>query len=361
MKIFSIFLYLLIGFSSYSQDITGIWRGYFIQQTFDYRQGIFVDDKYKYEVQINNMPNNALQGVTYSYQNTFFYGKASLQGIYNIKTKNIILREVKMLELKTLGSPQEACLMTCYLDYSFSKSKNKKILSGKYSSVKDKNGQDCGGGIVYLEKVSESEFQKEDFVIKNENQFKNNSINKIEDVSIDSIKYKNIIKPGAEKYLTHLSKSSKKIGNRKLYQGDSLKNKNDLFFEKDSIFPVPEVLQKRENVLSSTFNIDSPDILVEFFDNGQIDGDTISVYHNNRLLIDRQRLGYTPISLQIHIDEKNPIYEFITVAENLGAVAPNTALVVITSGSKHYEINITSDESRNAKIQLKYQKPPLKN
>jgi hypothetical protein len=123
--------------------------------------------------------------------------------------------------------------------------------------------------------------------------------------------------------------------------------------------PVPNVLQKRENVLAAkTFIVDSEDVTIEFYDNGQIDGDTISVYHNNIRIVNSQRLTYSPITMQLHIEPENPIYEFIVVAENLGTVPPNTALVVISSGSKHYEINIASDEQRNAKIVLQYQKPP---
>lgn len=365
----------------FSQDLTGIWRGYFIQKNFDIRSGNYIEDKYKYEIQINKLPSNSIHGVTYSYKTTFFYGKASLQGLYTKKTKNLIIREVKMLELKVFGH-SDACLMTSYLDYAKSKDGKNETLAGTYSSINDRNGTDCGNGIVFLEKVTNSDFEKEDFILKKDQRYKpreeaksaeGSTANKpsygINDeggpdrLSKDSIlKGKIYFKPGAEKYIVKAIKGGKKSANKtRTSQTDSFKTQSS--FDKlenlaDTSVEVPEVLQKRENILSSSFVVDGQDVQVEFLDNGQIDGDTISVYHNNKLVVNKQRLGYNPIILNIHIDEKTPVYEFIAVAENLGAVPPNTALVVITSGSKHYEVNITSDETKNAKILLQYQKPP---
>jgi hypothetical protein len=47
-------------------------------------------------------------------------------------------------------------------------------------------------------------------------------------------------------------------------------------------------------------------------------------------------------------------YELITVAENLGEIAPNTGLLVIKSGNKMIEIPIMSNFKRNAKIIISY-------
>ena len=57
-----------------AQNLTGIWKGHFYMQSFGYV------DRYKFEVQIEQLPNNALNGVTYSYKTTVFYGKADLKG-----------------------------------------------------------------------------------------------------------------------------------------------------------------------------------------------------------------------------------------------------------------------------------------
>ena len=99
---------------------------------------------------------------------------------------------------------------------------------------------------------------------------------------------------------------------------------------------------------------------IDYYDNGEIDNDTITVYHNNLLAINHGRLSNAPITLHIELDEAHPLHEIITVADNLGDVPPNTALMVITTpGRKRFEIFITSDEKTNAKIILEYKPKEL--
>ncbi|MFY7900891.1 MAG: hypothetical protein ACOVNY_11955, partial [Chitinophagaceae bacterium] len=46
----------------FSQSLTGIWRGYFLQKDFDVYSGKFREYRYKYEVQINNLNKNGIEG-----------------------------------------------------------------------------------------------------------------------------------------------------------------------------------------------------------------------------------------------------------------------------------------------------------
>ena len=68
----------------------------------------------------------------------------------------------------------------------------------------------------------------------------------------------------------------------------------------------------------------------------------------------RDRLSTNPIILTLKFDEINTFYELITVADNLGDIPPNTALMVINYGRKREEIFLTSDEKRNAKVIVEY-------
>ena len=157
---FTLFSLLLLSTSLQAQKITGIWRGYFSAAN-----GIFRDDideeMYKYEVQIDQQSNNSVKGVTYSYKSTVFYGKSTMQGIYTASNKNLILKELKLVELK-IGSNSEPCLMTCYLDYL--KIGKLEVLQGTFISTNSKNKKDCGSGKVYLERVLKSDFKLEDFL-----------------------------------------------------------------------------------------------------------------------------------------------------------------------------------------------------
>ncbi|MDE3143802.1 MAG: hypothetical protein KGL19_06590 [Bacteroidota bacterium] len=382
-------LVLLFSFSSfsYAQKLTGIWRGYFMQQDrFNPSTGKFDEERYKYEVQINQLKDNNLEGVTYSYKSIVFYGKASLHGRFTPSTKNVLLKETKMLDLK-ISDHSVACLMTCYLDYS--KSGKLETLSGTYTSQNQDDKTDCGSGTIYLEKVKTSDFEKEPFLLKNSpkknqtNSVKKDSvINKKTDQHLIPKKStvippkknnvakapvvkksdnKNNItkKPGLQKDSTHPEKiisSFTDTGRRK--ENTISKNISPLV----KAFPIPRVLKERANSLIKTLEIDEKDVQIDYYDNGEIDNDTITVYHNNELVVDKGRLSYSPITIHIHLDETNPIHEIITVADNLGDVPPNTALMVITTpGRKRYEIFITSDEKTNAKVILEYKpKKPVK-
>jgi len=117
---------------------------------------------------------------------------------------------------------------------------------------------------------------------------------------------------------------------------------------------LPRVLRERKNELVNTFKVDAQDVRIDYYDNGEIDNDSITVYDNNALAIDRKRLSYSPITIYLHLDETHPLHEIITVADNLGDVPPNTALMVITYGKKRHEVTITSDEKKNAKVIIEY-------
>jgi len=102
--------------------------------------------------------------------------------------------------------------------------------------------------------------------------------------------------------------------------------------------PLPEVIKDRANPLIKTIATNSPDIQIQLFDNGEIDGDTITVYHNNEVIAYKKRLSDKPITIHIQADAENTLHEFVMVANNLGTIPPNTALMVITTGGKRYEL-----------------------
>ena len=115
-----------------------------------------------------------------------------------------------------------------------------------------------------------------------------------------------------------------------------------------------KALTSRTNVLLGAYHITSPDILIELFDNGEIDGDRVSVYHNNALIVSNQTLGIKPITLSIHADTANREHEFVLVAENLGSIPPNSALMRITAGKQSYKLSVNTDMKTNARIVFYY-------
>jgi len=115
-----------------------------------------------------------------------------------------------------------------------------------------------------------------------------------------------------------------------------------------------KALTSRTSILLETYHITSPDILIELFDNGEIDGDRVSVYHNNQIIVSNQTLGIKAITVKVHADAANREHEFVMVAENLGSIPPNSALMRITAGKQSYKLAVKTDMKTNARIVFYY-------
>lgn len=113
---------------------------------------------------------------------------------------------------------------------------------------------------------------------------------------------------------------------------------------------VPKVLIERSNQIAKKVQMEAGEILIELYDNGEVDGDTVTVFDNNNLLTANAGLSTKPIRLTIKIDKDHPHHEIVMVANNLGSIPPNTSMMVITSKNVRHEIFISSSEERNAKV-----------
>ncbi len=122
---------------------------------------------------------------------------------------------------------------------------------------------------------------------------------------------------------------------------------------------LPPSLTKRKAELVKEIKVDTGTIKIEFFDNGQIDGDTVSVYVNNMPVVSYQMLKTQPIRINVRVDQRRTMQEVIMVGENLGSIPPNTALMIITAGTKRYQLYLTSDEQKNAMVRFVYEKPSI--
>src|SRR5215204_5995226 len=92
VRLQSFILFAMLAYlPSFSQDLSGIWRGYFITDD---------GDQYKYEVQLDQSKKAGLSGVTYSYLDTRFYGKATFTGNYTKGSNAALVQEIKTVELK---------------------------------------------------------------------------------------------------------------------------------------------------------------------------------------------------------------------------------------------------------------------
>ena len=123
--------------------------------------------------------------------------------------------------------------------------------------------------------------------------------------------------------------------------------------------PIKELIQsfeKRTTIISKEIEIESDSVRISFYDNGDIDGDSISVFLNKVPVITKQEITAQALNIYIKLDSKRDINEVSMFAENLGKFPPNTALMVINDGEKRHEIYLSSSLTQNASVRLKRKK-----
>jgi len=89
---------------------------------------------------------------------------------------------------------------------------------------------------------------------------------------------------------------------------------------------------------------------VDLYDDGEIDGDIVSVYYNGKNILSNKKLTEKPISLNLTADPNRTENELLIYAENEGSIPPNTALMIVTEGNTRTEVRITSDAKKNGVV-----------
>ena len=102
--------------------------------------------------------------------------------------------------------------------------------------------------------------------------------------------------------------------------------------------------------------VDTGQLKLDFYDNAEIDGDSITVKVNKQVVLSHQRLTAKPVTTYVTVDLANPFVEVEMIAENLGSIPPNTALLIVTAGKKQYELFLTSSLGKSAMVRFVYEK-----
>ena len=112
---------------------------------------------------------------------------------------------------------------------------------------------------------------------------------------------------------------------------------------------VPNTIANRKVNVQQTIEITNPEFQVDIYDNGDIDGDSITVYFNGQMVVGKQKLSEKPITIKLKANP-NRSNELVMYANNLGSIPPNTALMKVTAGGKVYEIRLESDTDKSGAI-----------
>ena len=109
--------------------------------------------------------------------------------------------------------------------------------------------------------------------------------------------------------------------------------------------------RKTEVLRNVFFTADS--LVLSLYDNGTVDGDTVSVVLNGEVIIAKKGLSENAIKTTIHINpQSGDSLQLVMYAENLGSIPPNTGVLVIQDGVTRNEIRFAGDLKTSSAIVL---------
>ena len=107
---------------------------------------------------------------------------------------------------------------------------------------------------------------------------------------------------------------------------------------------------ERKMAESQVLTFKSDSLVIKLYDNGEIDGDTVSVLLNGEVLLAKQGLKASAIKKTIYIQPGQDELNLVLYAENLGKYPPNTGLLVVDDGDATYQIRFSADFQQNAAV-----------
>lgn len=343
MKRFLPFLLVLFfALNSYGQNISGQWRGFFDDNG---NISLYNEQSTEYVLELN-ISGNKVSGYSYTYfEGRKYFVICSLSGTYNNANKSIMVTETARLKGNT--PPMQDCLQTHILSYK--KINGKEELVGSW---KPAPGYDCGVGSTTLSR------KKIDAVVSTYkkpqsrslfSQPKPTQLKKISPTEKASVPIaKNSVKPKLPNPVITAPTEKAKVDEKETPKTSSTSSKAKEVPE----IAVNEDFEKRDNYILKTIEIDNETFKIELYDNGEVDGDSVSLFYNKKLILLHKRLSTKPITLDLSIDDEKKVNELIMYADNLGEIPPNTALMIVTDGDNRYEVRITSDLQKSGTIRF---------
>ena len=130
------------------------------------------------------------------------------------------------------------------------------------------------------------------------------------------------------------------------------KGKNEPYNQK-IIGPAAEVALRKTEVIR-TIDFKSDSLTLVLYDNGIVDGDTVSVVLNDEVVIPKQGLTEHAYRKVIQIPPGvGDTLQLVIYAENLGSIPPNSGLLIIEDGSDRHEVAFEGDLKKSSAVKLR--------
>lgn len=108
--------------------------------------------------------------------------------------------------------------------------------------------------------------------------------------------------------------------------------------------------EQRQNTLIKTIEVTSDSLSVSFYDNAEVDGDSVTIVYNNEIIVQHLFLTSQPKTFKLAVNKTALSNELVMYAENLGSIPPNTALMIVYDGNTRHELNISSTKNSNGMV-----------
>ncbi|HYO22756.1 MAG TPA: hypothetical protein VER36_10145 [Flavisolibacter sp.] len=334
-QLFLVFAFLFFVSFTQAQMVTGIWHGKINGQ--------------KTEVKIIKS-GDSITGTSYYYTSASNYRRYTIKGYFHEKTNEVVWWDDRLIEEKAGGmfnAPGKVPLLS-RADFNCPGG-GVMLLDG---SSNEKN-EEIKEGTVHLEKTYKGPlFTDEwDWVIDNFTVGTNDPYI-IDSISTIAFNPDRQPAPRAEPPIV----MNKRPG--MVYIPPVAEKREDPKPEavKLSPPPPPSIEQKfvvRKKKIFTTIPVAGDSISLSFYDNAIIDGDSISLFLDGRMIFTHIKLSDKPYTVTFSVNDLREESELTMVAENLGAIPPNTSYMVANVGERRFTANLSSTEDSSAVIRLK--------
>lgn len=385
-RIIPIFIFSCISITLSAQDFTGQWKGEFIDKSTSFSGWGGDRCEYVLELECNG---NRVSGYSYTYFSDAgkrYYTICKLSGTIDKANKSVEVRETERTKTNV-----PVTIRNCFQIHKlvYSQKPEEQSLEGSWVPVPNQQG-DCGFGTTLLTRrilqknptLAGNTTNKPKPVIKPKTTTpspapvaKTVPKKTIPPVVKTTPKSAPVVKAQPKKTAPPVVKKENKAVPPPVAKTEPAKKGNTEMKEViTNNLPTPDpvvkkepeqkrvsddLYKKRNSELIKTIEVDSTSFNVALYDNGEIDGDSISLFFNGKLLLSHKRLTDKPLNLKLDFDPEKSVNELVMYAENLGAIAPNTALMVVNDGVNRYEVRISSDLQKSGTIRFIH-KPKLK-
>ncbi len=331
--------------SLHAQMITGVWNGKINRQ--------------KVEVKIIQ-EGDSLAGTSYYYESTNNYRRYSIKGYFDKESNSAIWWDDQLIDERSSGfslnDPGKNALLSS-ADFNCP-GDGTMMLDGK-ASLKDQGNKPRGE--VHLDKTDTKVFEDEwDFVIANYTVGANDPdiIDSVAGIVrrpiISSEPAPDAIEP--QPVVTEPPvKLERPVQNPRQETTIINKEKPAPEIKSNPVTPIRSIEEKfiaRKKILTTEIPISGDSIELRFYDNAEIDGDSISLFLNDKLIFEHIRLTASAYKIKLALTDLRDSNDLIMVAENLGSIPPNTSYMVAIVGDKRYDARLESTEGSSAMIRL---------